>query len=255
MRQHIGLEAFAIGAVFGLIHHQLPRSIQGAGIQCGRGLRVDTFAKGNPCAAQPAIALRVFQQIVLMVFLGAVVVAYRQDFGGDGAKTGLAEIGLIDVAALFGQRLLRRIGEVDRTAVIAAQIIALPAHLGGVVVFPERGQQRHQIQLLGVMTHAHHFGMVAGVAATTANQLFFAQHIFIAHFRCIATGIAHFHFGHAGHRTQAFFRAPKTTHPKINILQLAVTHGHGSSRGGGHRAGTDHPPAQKYRSGGQQQCQ
>ena len=163
-----------------------------------------------------------------MIFLGAVVVAYRQDFGGDGAETGLAEIGLIDVAALFGQRLLRRIVEVDRAAVIAAQIIALPAHLGGVVIFPERGQQCHQIQLPGVITHPHHFGMVAGVTATAANPLFFAQYIFITDFRCIATGITHLHFGHARHRTQAFFRAPKTTHPEINILQLTATHGHGS---------------------------
>ena len=190
-----------------------------------------------------------------MRFFGAVVVAQWQDFGGDGAKAGLAQVLLINSAALLGQIFLHRIGEVDRTAVIAAQIIALPAHLGGVMVFPERGQKRHHIQHLGVVAHPHDFGMVAGVAAAGADQLFFAQHAFIVHLDCITTGVAHFHLSHTGHRTQAFFRAPKTAHPEINILQLTATHGHGSSWGGGYRTGAHHPPTQEHRSSGQQQCQ
>ena len=97
--------------------------------------------------------------------------------------------------------------------------------------------------------------LAQGRLAATANQLFFPQHIFITDFRRIATGITHFHLGHAGHRTQAFFRAPKTAHPEINILQLTATHGHGSSWGGGYRTGAHHPPTQEHRSSGQQQCQ
>lgn len=107
--------------------------------------------------------------------------------------------------------------------------------------FPERSQQCHQIQLLGVITHPHHFGMVAGVAAAAANQLFFAQHIFITDCRRIATGITHFHLGarpHAG-----VFPRPKNSpfrnkYPAIDgyltraWLQL----------GDGHRTGAHHSP-------------
>ena len=61
MLEYVGLEAFAIRAVFGFVHHQLPCSVQLAGIQRRRGHTRTALAKRHTGAAQAAIAIGVFQ--------------------------------------------------------------------------------------------------------------------------------------------------------------------------------------------------
>lgn len=54
------------------------------------------------CSTEPAITVWIFLQIVLMVFLGAMVTRERSNFGGDGTEPRFGQRELILIACLQG---------------------------------------------------------------------------------------------------------------------------------------------------------
>src|SRR5580704_19285645 len=92
---------------------------------------------GDPGAAEPAIAERVFRQVLLVVVLSKVELRRLADLSGDGAVAGALQARLEAFARGLGStELLGRIG-VDRRAVLGADIVALTHALGRIVAFPE----------------------------------------------------------------------------------------------------------------------
>src|SRR4051794_30629992 len=88
-------------------------------------------------AAEPAIAGRIFRQILLVIVLGEIELRRLDDLGGDLAiafgRQRLAERSL----GFLGRLLLRRGGRVDAGAILGADVVALAHTLGRVVALPE----------------------------------------------------------------------------------------------------------------------
>lgn len=76
-------------------------------------------------AAQPAVAVGVLGQVLLVVGLGVVEGRCFGDLGGDGAEAGLVQFGLEARFAGTGGLELGVAGAVDRGAVLGADVVAL----------------------------------------------------------------------------------------------------------------------------------
>src|SRR5579885_2160583 len=88
-------------------------------------------------AAQPAIAVRVLGQVLLVIILGVVEGPGLGDLRGDRAIARRRQPLLIAVAGLLGRAALRRREGIDGGAVLRAHVIALAHALGGIMALPE----------------------------------------------------------------------------------------------------------------------
>src|SRR5690606_8639548 len=126
-------------AVFGLEDNELP--FAGKRVRIQRGVRrgrcrvrqirriVAAGVVGDTGAAQPAIAVGIAAQVVLVFGFGAVVVAKCGDLGADLAMAGLPQRRLVHLASGQCDLLLRRVGVVNGAAVVAADVVALAVAL------------------------------------------------------------------------------------------------------------------------------
>ena len=80
---------------------------------------------GHASAADPAVALGILRQVLLVIRLGEVHRRGFFDFRGDLTQAGLAQLLLIGLGTGFGRRQLLRRGGVDHRAVLAADVVAL----------------------------------------------------------------------------------------------------------------------------------
>src|SRR5690606_4862126 len=92
---------------------------------------------GNACAAEPAIAIRILCQILLVIILGKIEGRRIKDFGCDRAIALLGNLVTISLARGFRRLALRVARYINAGAVLRADIIALPHALRGIVRFPE----------------------------------------------------------------------------------------------------------------------
>src|SRR3954469_16583244 len=103
--------------------------------------RRQTDGTGHTGAAEPAIAVRVLREVLLVILLGEVHRRRLADLGRDLAMAGLVQLLLEDRTALLRRlELLRSIG-VDRRTVLRADVVPLAHPLGRVVALPEHAQQ------------------------------------------------------------------------------------------------------------------
>src|SRR6516225_4328442 len=93
-------------------------------------------------AAMAAIAVGVLGEILLVVVLGEIERAGRDDLGGDRPVAGLRQRLGVAVARGLGRLTLRLAHVIDRRTVLRADIIALAHALRRVMAFPEAAQQR-----------------------------------------------------------------------------------------------------------------
>src|SRR5436190_17157225 len=77
-------------------------------------------------AAEPAVAVRVLRQVLLVVVLGVEELRRRHDLGGDRAVAGRGKLLLEGVARPLGRALLLRVLDVDARAVLRPDVVALP---------------------------------------------------------------------------------------------------------------------------------
>src|SRR5690349_16911106 len=91
-----------------------------------------------PGPPDPAVAVRVLVQVLLVVVLGVVELRRFPDFRGHRAEAVCTEGPLVLVAGAFGRHLLRVRIRIDGGPVLRSNISALAHALGGIVVFPER---------------------------------------------------------------------------------------------------------------------
>src|SRR5438132_12251408 len=80
---------------------------------------------GDAGTAEPAVAVRVLREVLLVVRLGVVERPGRRDLGRDLAVAGALQLCLEHVARRLGGRALRVVGRVDRGAVLRAGVVAL----------------------------------------------------------------------------------------------------------------------------------
>src|SRR5581483_3847399 len=92
---------------------------------------------GNAGAAEPAIAARIFREILLVVVIGEIELRCREDFRRDCAVAFRFQCGLILLLRFFGGLPLRVVEGVDAGAVLRADVVSLPHTLRGVVAFPK----------------------------------------------------------------------------------------------------------------------
>src|SRR5262245_22516881 len=92
----------------------------------------------HAAAAEPAIAARIFREILLVIVLGVVERGRRRDLGGDLRDAARREQRLVPIAALLGLVELLVVEAVDRRAVLRADVGALAHALRRVVRGPER---------------------------------------------------------------------------------------------------------------------
>jgi len=88
-----------------------------------------------------AVAVRNLVQVLLVVVLGEVELAGRDDLGGDVAVAGFAQLLAELGGRLLGGRLLLRTVVEDRRTVLGADVVALAHALGRVVRLPEHLDQ------------------------------------------------------------------------------------------------------------------
>src|SRR4029077_10767499 len=94
-----------------------------------------------PGAAEAAIAVRIFGQILLVIILGEIKRRRIDDLGGDRPHPFGAERLLVGLLRRFGGRALLRRERIDAGAVLGADVVALAHALGRIVAFPERLEQ------------------------------------------------------------------------------------------------------------------
>src|SRR5579862_4495740 len=89
-------------------------------------------------AAEAAIAVRIFCQILLVIVFGEIERRGVENFRSDQSHVlGRKRLAVRSLRGLGGGALLRRKG-VDAGAVLRANVVALPHALGRIVAFPER---------------------------------------------------------------------------------------------------------------------
>src|SRR5215218_6017265 len=126
--------------------------------------RAQTDRAGDAGAAEPAVAVRVLVEVLLVVRLGVVERSRGGDLGRDLAQPGVVERRLVAVARSLdhGALLFERV--VDRGAVLGPEVVALAHALRRVVALPERAQDLLERDLRRVEHDEHGLG-VAGRAA------------------------------------------------------------------------------------------
>src|SRR5690606_31427525 len=91
----------------------------------------------DPGAPDPAVAVGVLGQILLVIVLGVIKRRRLAELGGDVPVAGRVQGRLIGLPGRArGLGLLGRVG-VDRRAILSADVVALPHALGGIVALPE----------------------------------------------------------------------------------------------------------------------
>src|SRR5689334_22348783 len=81
-------------------------------------LRADADRAAHAGAAEPAVAVRVLAQVLLVIVLGVVEHRRRQDLGGDRRVAGAGEAVLIGRLRRLGRALLRLTIGIDARAVL-----------------------------------------------------------------------------------------------------------------------------------------
>src|SRR5690606_18684503 len=127
----------------------------------------DADRAGGSGAADAAVAVGVLGvgEVLLVVVLGEVERAGRDDLGGDRAVAGAGQHRLEGVPGGLGGGLLG-VGVVeDHRAVLGADVVALAEALGGVVALPEDLEQVGVGDLLRVEDDADRLGVAGGAGA------------------------------------------------------------------------------------------
>ena len=109
--------------------------------QLASGFDAGADLAGDAGAAEPAIAVRVLGEILLVIVLGEIEFRRRQDLGGDGAEPLRGERASIGRLRGLGGFPLRLGIVIDARAILRADIVALAHALGRVVALPEQLQQ------------------------------------------------------------------------------------------------------------------
>src|SRR5690606_25906914 len=113
-----------------------------------------------------AVAHRVLVQVLLVVALRVVELADRgRQLGGDLPVAVVGEDLLERVVGGPRRRLLLRGGPVDRRAVLRAAVVALTIQGGGVVVLPERLEQRLRVGPGAVICDEHRLRVTGATGA------------------------------------------------------------------------------------------
>src|SRR5690606_6108335 len=110
---------------------------------------------------QPAIAIGITIQILLVIVLGPPEGTGRDNLGGDiGIALNRQPVAVIGPGQ-FRRCLLAVIEIHDQRAVLRAHVIALAVALGRIVVFPEYLQKSFIADARAVVDNAHHLGMTS----------------------------------------------------------------------------------------------
>src|SRR4051794_13232698 len=146
------------------------RSRYGAVLERVRRLRRGPSCAGpdrarHAGATEPAVAVRVLGEVLLVVVLGVVEVLERGDLRRDLAVAAAVQLPLEDALRRLGRLALSVARRVDRRAVLGAHVVALAHSLCRVVVLPEALQQRLVARLLRVEDDEHGLGVARPRAA------------------------------------------------------------------------------------------
>ena len=149
-----------------------------------------------------AVAVGIFEQIILVVFFGGIEVFERLVFhhNGRGVFFLLARDGG------GGDFLLGGVGGVDACAVLFAAVVALFVQAGGVDNAEVIAQDIVQAELVGIVAHFHGFGVPAVAVG----------YVFIAGVGGFAVGIARHGIGYARDALEIGFQAPEAAACQIN---------------------------------------
>ena len=182
---------------------QLLDEIWGYGFD-GESRTVDVHIRTlfEQAGVQVAVAVWIFLQVLLVVFLRRVEVGQRQAFDSNRLVVVLAQL----LQLLADHRLLCRVGVVDTGAVLAAAVPALPVDRGGVDGAKVKSQQLCQRELLAVVHHPHRLG----VASVVVTDLLIAG-VFGA-----AVGKADLGFQHAVDLVQILLGSPEAPARQID---------------------------------------
>src|SRR5690606_37843519 len=96
----------------------------------------------HPAAADAAVPARVLREILLVVVLRVVERLLAADLRRDPPEAARGELALVAVAAAHRFVAPRIVADVDRRAILRADVVALPHPLRRVVRFPEHLEQR-----------------------------------------------------------------------------------------------------------------
>src|SRR5580692_6803140 len=99
--------------------------------------RLDSDRAADAGAAETAVAVWVFREILLVVVLGVEELRRRHDLRGDRAVTGRGQLLLKRDARHLRRTLLLGVLDVDPRAILGADVVALPHPLRRIVVLPE----------------------------------------------------------------------------------------------------------------------
>src|ERR1700684_3894776 len=113
------------------------RSDQRLSNSVSAGGRGDLGLIRDAAAAQAAIAIRIFRQVLLVIVLGVEELGCIADFCRDRAPAGRRQQLLVGALGILSRLALLLVEYVDRRAVLRADIVALTHALRRIVRLPE----------------------------------------------------------------------------------------------------------------------
>ena len=126
-----------------------------------------------------AVAIRIFVEIVLVIFLGAIEATQRLHFNGNGFR----ELRLLLCKHLSDDGQLVFAGVIDSSAVARALVVALPIETCGLDGLEEHVEQKLQVDHLFVVDHVNRFGMARRVGVDFFVARVFGISVCKPHFR------------------------------------------------------------------------
>src|SRR5688572_26071945 len=111
------------------------------GVTLRRRALEDAYWTRHAGSADPAVAVGILGQVLLMVVLGVIEFAGLSELGRDFSVTGFGEHLLVSGARNFGCAALLVSVPVDGGSILRAGVVALAHALRRVVVFPEDLEQ------------------------------------------------------------------------------------------------------------------
>src|SRR3954447_20367260 len=169
----------------------------------------DPDRAGDAGAAEPAVAVRVLREVLLVVVLGVVEVLERRDLGRDLVVAAAGELALEHAPRRLGRLALSVRRRVDRRPVLGADVVALAHALRRVVVLPEQLQDRLVARLLRVEDHQHDL-RVAGLRGAD---------FLVRRVRGVAARVAGRGRVDAGRLPEDPLRAPEAAHAEHRLLE------------------------------------
>ena len=158
----------------------------------------------NPGTTDPTIAIGIFCEVLLMIFLCKIKRNPGSHFGRDRAKPTFSKPRTVVIQYTLSMGNVRIVIKVKRRSVLRADIVSLTHALRRVVLFTKDGKEPFERCLAGIVDHFNDFGVTRLPAAN----------FMIRRIGCCSTRVTNRCSPYSGLLPKEPLGSPKTTHTR-----------------------------------------